>query len=96
MMDALLKLYAQYTVNVSPLPTVAANQTEIQKILSIVFMIVGAISVLMFAIGGLRYITAQGDSQQISKAKQTLIYALVGLVVSILAVTIVSFVLGKI
>jgi uncharacterized membrane protein YidH (DUF202 family) len=94
-MDTLFKLYAQYKVDVSPLPLAGTGPDQIQTILSIVFILIGAISVLMFTIGGFRYITAQGDPQQLSKAKQTIIYAIVGVVVSVMAVTIVTFVLGK-
>lgn len=95
-MDKLLLLYAQYDINLSPLPHVEAGPTQVEKVLTIVFTIIGALSVLFFVAGGMRYITAQGDPQQISQAKGTLIYSLVGLLVSISAVAIVTFVLGKV
>jgi hypothetical protein len=94
-MDKLLRLYAQFEVDLAPLPKPAANSTSIQNILTIVFGIVGAVAVLFFVIGGFRYITAQGDPQQLSKAKETLIYSVVGVLVSITAVGIVTFVLGR-
>jgi hypothetical protein len=88
-------MYAQYTPKLSPLPNVAADSNRLQIILTIVFTVIGALSVLMFVAGGLRYISSQGDPSQISRAKGTLIYSLVGLLVSISAISIVSFVLGK-
>jgi hypothetical protein len=56
----------------------------------------GIISVIMIIVGGIMYSVAAGDPGKISKAKDTVLYAVVGLVVSILAYTIVNFVLTKI
>lgn len=91
-----LRLFANYAIDVSPLPDVAADQSRVDAILAIVFTILGAIALLFFVIGGFRYITSQGDPQEIAKAKNTLIYSLVGLLVAISAVAIVTFVLGRI
>jgi hypothetical protein len=95
-MEKLLHFFAQYQIDVKSLPHVDATQGKVQTILTVVFTIIGALAVLMFIAGGLRYITAQGDPQQVSRAKSTLVYALVGLLVSIGAVAIVTFVLGKV
>jgi cytochrome bd-type quinol oxidase subunit 2 len=57
--------------------------------------IVGAISVLMVIIGGLRYVLSNGDSAGIKSAKDTIMYALIGVVVSLLAYALVSFVIGR-
>lgn len=94
-MGRLLEVIAQYEVKVGPLPHVDAGSTQVQAILTIVFTVIGALSVLMFAVGGLRYISSQGDPQAAAKAKGTLIYALVGVLVSMAAVGIVQFVVGK-
>jgi hypothetical protein len=91
----LFLLAAVSPVQTTSLPHVTAGASQIQQILTIVFTVIGAIAVLMVVVGGLRYISAQGDPQQLSKAKGTLIYAIVGLLVSILAVAIVTFVLGN-
>jgi hypothetical protein len=77
------------------LPTAAANSSALQHLLQIVFGIFGAIAVLMIVIAGLHFIEAQGDPSKIAKARNTIIYALVGLVIAISAEIIVSFVLGK-
>ena len=84
-----------FKVDISPLPQAQANQSKIQAALTIVFTIFGAISVLMITIGGFRYITSAGDSQAIARAKATIIFSIVGLLVSITAVAIVTFALGK-
>jgi hypothetical protein len=65
---------------------------EVVKLFSI---IVGAISVIMIIYGGLRYITSGGDSGRVGSAKNTLIYAVLGLLIVALAQLIVHFVLNQ-
>jgi hypothetical protein len=55
--------------------------------------IVGVASIIMIIIGGFKYITAQGDTNAVASAKTTIIYALVGLVVALLAQVLVQFVI---
>ncbi len=95
-MHHLYYLFAQYQVKVGPLPHTQATPEKVQAFLAIVFTIIGALSLLMFTIGGFRYVASQGDPQATARAKGTLIYALVGLLVSISAVTIVTFVLDNV
>jgi len=96
-MDTMHKLFAalQSDPNLNSLPRPGATAGTISTILSIIFITVGAISVLMVAIGGIRYITSQGDPQAVSKAKGTIMYALIGLVVAIFSTAFVQFVLGR-
>ncbi len=74
------------------LPHAAAGQGQINTIVDIAFSVAGALALLFIIIGGLRYIFSAGDPQAASQAKNTVIYALVGLVVTILAYSIVRFV----
>lgn len=64
-------------------------------IINIFSAIVGVIAVIMIIVGGLRYITSGGDANKVGAAKQTLIYAIIGLVVVALAQLIVHFVLNQ-
>jgi glucan phosphoethanolaminetransferase (alkaline phosphatase superfamily) len=57
--------------------------------------VLGMIAVLMIVVSGVRYITSSGDSSRIKSAKDTLLYAVVGLVVAIMSYAIVNFVLGR-
>jgi hypothetical protein len=68
----------------------------IKLVINIFSLIVGVIAVIMIIIGGLKYITSGGDSGNVSGAKNTIIYAVVGLVVVALAQFIVRFVLEKV
>ncbi len=95
---ALLAQADRYTVDVGKdvLPHAVAGPDKVQVMLGIVFTIIGALSLLMFTVGGFRYVASQGDPQATAKAKGTLIYALVGLLVSMSAIAIVTFVLERI
>lgn len=77
------------------LPNVAANQASLSQITQLFFGIIAAVAVLMIVISGLRFITAQGNPQETAKARSTIIYSLIGLVVAIMAEAIVSLVVGK-
>jgi hypothetical protein len=68
--------------------------TIASKIVNIFSIIVGAVSVIMIIYGGFRYITSGGDSGRVGNAKNTLIYAIIGLVIVALAQLIVHFVLN--
>jgi len=54
--------------------------------------VVGVVSVLMIIVGGFMYVLSQGNSASVTKAKNTVLYAIVGLVVSLLAYAIVFWV----
>ena len=88
------QILAVTPIDISPLPQVSTDG-KIQVILNFGFVVIGALSLLMLTIGGFRYIISEGDPQGISKAKGTIIYALIGLLVSISAVSIVTFVIQK-
>ncbi len=67
----------------------------ITTIVNIISLIVGIVAVIMIIIGGLRYITSNGDSGNVTNAKNTILYAIVGLVIVALAQIIVRFVTGR-
>lgn len=77
------------------LPHVQATTTQLHEILQILFGVIGALSVLFVVIGGLRFVASDGDPQDAARARNTIIYALVGLVLSISAEAIVAFVLSN-
>jgi hypothetical protein len=58
-------------------------------------LVVGVVAVIMIIVGGLKYVTSNGDSSSISSAKNTIIYAVVGLVIVVLAQAIVRFTVNK-
>ena len=66
------------------------------NIVNILIYISGSIAVIVIIIGGIKYVTSGGDSGQMSNAKDTILYAVIGLVVIVMAYAIVNFVLGAI
>lgn len=68
----------------------------IRTVIDIFSLIVGVIAVIMIIIGGLKYITSGGDSGNVTSAKNTILYAIVGLIIVALAQIIVRFVLGRV
>lgn len=77
------------------LPTPKASSANLQHGLQAVFATLAVVAVLFVVISGLKFVAAQGDPQAIAKARQTIIYAVIGLVICISAEAIVSLVLGK-
>lgn len=67
----------------------------IKIVINILSVIVGVVAVVMIIFGGLKYITSGGDSSNVSSAKNTIIYAIIGLVIVALAQFIVRFVLDR-
>lgn len=68
----------------------------LKTVINIFSMIVGVVAVIMIIISGLKYITSMGDSTSTASAKNTLLYAVIGLVIVAMAQVIVRFVLGRI
>lgn len=67
----------------------------IKLALNMLSIIAGVIAIIMLIVSGLKYIMSQGDASQISSAKNSLIYAVVGLVVVAASQVIVQFVLAR-
>lgn len=66
-----------------------------QTIVNVLLFIIGAIAVIMLVIGGIRYVVSGGDSSAVTGAKNTILYAIVGIIVALLAYAIVNFVLTE-
>lgn len=65
-------------------------------VVNIMLFIIGAISVIMLIWGGIRYTTSAGNAASVTSAKNTIMYAIIGLVIAFLAFAIVNWVLGSI
>lgn len=65
-----------------------------KQITNIALFLIGAISVIMIIFGGFRYIISGGDSANVTAAKNTIMYAIVGIIVALLAYAAVDFVIG--
>jgi len=66
-----------------------------QTVVNILLFLVGAVAVIMLVIGGLRYVTSNGDQNAVTGAKNTIMYAIIGIVIAFLAYAAVNFVIGQ-
>jgi len=78
---------------------VCANKNQdanalIKTLINTLLYIIGALSVVMIIFAGISYTTSAGDAGKVTRAKNTLLYAIVGLVIAFLAYAIVNWVLG--
>jgi hypothetical protein len=69
-------------------------QNILKNVINTLLVVLGMIAVIMIVIGGIRYTTSNGDANQTKSAKDTIMYAVIGLVVAIFAFAIVNFVLN--
>ena len=78
----------------------AKNETGaedlVKNIINILLTVASVVAVIMIIVGGIRYATSNGDSNNVTAAKNTIMYAVIGLVIAIFAYAIVNFVLTQI
>jgi hypothetical protein len=66
----------------------------IQSIVNLLLFITGAVAVIMIVIGGIKYVTSAGEASQAKSAKDTILYAVIGLIVAIVAYAVVTFIIN--
>lgn len=70
------------------------NAGVFKQVTNTILYIVGIIAVIMLIIGGIKYVISGGDSKKVTDAKNTVLYAIIGLVIAFLAFAIVNFVIS--
>ena len=65
-----------------------------KQVTNTILYIVGIIAVIMLIIGGIKYVVSGGDSKKVTDAKNTILYAIIGLIIAFLAYAIVNFVIS--
>lgn len=86
----------QDDIKLNPIKNVGVkdpNSSTMDKVVNIVFSLAGGLALLFVVMGGTRYILSRGDPQAAAQARNTILYAVVGLIVTILAFSIVKFVM---
>ena len=84
------------TLIANPFPNVSAGPSTISTVFNILFGIIGGITLLFIVLGGFRYITSGGNPQATASAKDTILYAIIGLTITVAASAIVNFLFGNI
>lgn len=79
----------------TPTNLFAGNNSIFKTVVNVLLFVIGAISVIMLIFGGIRYTISGGDSGAVTSAKNTILYAIVGLIIAFLAFAIVNWVLGS-
>ena len=78
--------------NEQPANLFGGENSIFKRVTDILLFLVGAISVIMLILGGIRYVVSGGDQAQVTAAKNTILYAIIGIVVAFLAYAAVNFV----
>lgn len=76
--------------------TLFGNGTDgiFSQMINMMLFAVGILSVIMLIYGGLRYILSNGDSKKVDAAKNTILYAIVGLIIALLSYAIINFIIS--
>lgn len=69
-------------------------ETSVGTIISAIIGVLGVIAVVVIIYGGVQYMTSSGDSGKVKKAKDTILYGVIGLIICALAFAITNFVIG--
>jgi hypothetical protein len=91
----------EFTEDTSTADCSTSDATErinnlIHTIVNLLSAIVGIVAVIMIIFGGLRYITSGGNDTSVTSAKNTILYAIIGLIIVALAQVLVRFTLNKV
>lgn len=97
-MSDLFSVAAQFIaqVDISTLPKVNADSDRLQVIFNLILSIMGTVGVLIVVLAGIRYMTSRGNPQETAKAKNAILFSIIGLIVIMLAFVIVNFVVSRI
>lgn len=94
-MNNIWLVIAQLTRDEIAVPQPDLTGSSITGALKLVFAVAGAVAVLIITIAGFKYAVSMGNPEQAAKAKNSIIYALIGLLVCLVAFSVVTFVLDK-
>ena len=99
MKDLLIKFGEEATLvkDADPTKYISGEGGQLDKtvigIINAVIGVLGLVAVVVVIIGGVQYMTSSGDAGKVKKAKDTILYGIIGLVICILAFAIVNFVI---
>lgn len=88
--------YAECNVRTGGDDDATAVMNRVNTAINVVLGVLGVVAVAMIIMGGIQYATSQGDAAKATKARNTILYSIIGLVVALLAFAIVNFVLTNV
>lgn len=77
------------------IPDITLNSGSVKSVLNVVYFIATVVAVIVIIVAGIIFSTSLGDTSKVSRARNTIIYAAIGLVVVIVAYSITAFVAGS-
>ena len=97
MKDTLIKTLAE-TMTINPVDGGSADDlpATINNIITAIVGILGLACVIIVIIGGIQYMTSSGDAGKVKKAKDTILYGVIGMVICVLAYAITAFIISAI
>lgn len=99
MFDWLHQLAGENDAKVDPeaigIPKINLDDAAMANAISAAFLFIGAMAVFFLLVGAVRYVTANGEQAKITQAKNAILYAIVGIVISVSGFAIVQFVIGR-
>ncbi len=88
------------TLATTPISEVGTGENDfsgnLTTILNAIVGILGLVAVVVIIIGGVTYMTSSGDASKVKKAKDTILYGIIGLIVAALAFAVVNFVISNV
>ncbi|MBQ9484863.1 hypothetical protein IJU85_02050 [Candidatus Saccharibacteria bacterium] len=93
------RLLTTLAANIIPVVDKDSNEAldvSVSNILNAIIGVLGLVAVVVIIIGGVSYMTSAGDAGKVKKAKDTILYGVIGLIIVALAFAIVNFVIGNI
>lgn len=94
MKDILIQFAQKIDPNAVGVPVLTGDQV-LQNGLNIAYFVAGIVAVIVIIIGGIMYATSAGDSGNVTKAKNLILYAVAGLVIVLAAWGITNFLIGR-
>lgn len=88
--------YAECNVRTGGNDDAGAVMDRVNTAINVVLGVLGVVAVAMIIMGGIQYATSQGDAAKATKARNTILYSIIGLVIALLAFAIVNFVLTNV
>ena len=93
------KIFADITITDSdlkiPKGDLGANSTAISTVLELAFGALGSIAFIVMVYAGMKFVLSRGNADAVAKARNTIVYATIGLILSILSFAIVRFILRR-
>ena len=90
------ELFYRFAVSADELglPRVSGDEAQLGSIMNVVYFWAGLIAVIVLIIGGFLYVSSTGEPAKTKRAKDTILYAVIGLVIVLFAFTLTQFILG--